>query len=161
MASYVTDGSINKEEEILLANLLEQDMLNGRIHRGRDFVGESQSFDQQCELIGDLPDCSGAALDSLNRLLTAFPSYSGPNRLVRAAQAQVAVVHAKAASFVDHMKAGKAQARVAVKVAQKIEAKKEAERAKDREKRARAMRARENQPSVATLMRGPDRKSVV
>ena len=147
---------LNREEDIVLREQILQGLQLGTICKNRDFYGELQHADLQHELLGNLPELSARAIANLNRLLTAFPTYSGPNRLVRAAQSSVAAVHAQATAFADSIAAQKHQAKVANAVFNEVAAKHEAFKQKERERRARSQRARDNGQTTITshIMRG-------
>ena len=147
---------LNKEEDLILRELILQGVASGKISKHRDFQAEKEYADLQRDLLADLPQVSGAALGNLNRMLSAFPTYSGAHRLVRSAQSSVSVVHAKCMSLADTLEAQSAQATVAVAVMQEINAKHEAARLKERERRARSQRHRGGQQTITShLLRGP------
>ena len=151
-----SDPGLNREEDLVLREQVLQGLQIGTISKNRDFFGELQHADLQFELLGNLPELSARAIANLNRLLTAFPTYSGPNRLVRTAQSSVAAVHAQASALADGLAAQKHQARVANAVFNEVAAKHEAFKQKERERRARSQRARDHGQTTLTshIMRG-------
>ena len=150
------DPGLNREEDIVLREQILQGLQIGTISKNRDFYGELQHADLQHELLGNLPELFARAIANLNRLLTAFPTYSGPNRLVRTAQSSVAAVHAQASALADGLAAQKHQAKVANAVFNEVAAKHEAFKQKERERRARSQRARDHGQTTLTahIMRG-------
>ena len=150
-------ANLNREEDLVLKDLLLQGINSGKISKGRNFEDELLTADLQIELLADLPALSGEAQKDLNRLLSAFPTFSGPYRMARAAQAKISVVHAKTMAYLETLEAQKRQARVAVIVMKEVAAKSEANRLKERERRARSQRQRETgQTSIMShVIRGP------
>ena len=147
---------LNREEDLVLKSIIHQGVASGKISKNRDFDSELLHAIQQKELLGDLPQSSGEALLNLNRLLSAFPTYSGPYRMVRAAQAMVSTIHAKTMAFAETLEIQKKQARVAVIVMQEVNAKTEANRLKERERRQRQRDRELVQSSITShLIRGP------
>ena len=147
---------LNREEDLVLKSIIHQGVASGKISKNRDFDSELLHAIQQKELLGDLPKSSGEALLNLNRLLSAFPTYSGPYRMVRAAQAMVSTIHAKTMAFAETLDIQKKQARVAVLVMQEVNAKTEANRLKERERRQRQRQRELVQSSITShLIRGP------
>ena len=152
-----TGTPLDREEDLVLKDLILQGVNSGSISKFRDFEAELSFADLQRDLLADLPELSCEALQDLNKLLSAFPTYSGPYRMARAAQSKISVVHAKAMAFVETLEAQKRQARVAVIVMKEVAAKSEAHRLKERERRARSQRQREaGQTSITShIIRGP------
>ena len=126
------------------------------ISKARDFHGEMLYADLQCELLGNLPNSSARAIENLNQLLTAFPTYNGPHRLLRPAQSSIATVHAQATALADSLMAQKHQCRITAAVIKEVAAKHEAVRQNEREGRARSQRQRDHGQTTMTshIMRG-------
>ena len=159
--SAVASGSnapmdLNREEDIVLREILTQGVLTGSISKHKNFQEELQYAELQRELLGDLPELTNKALKRLNRLLSTFPSYSAPHRLVRSAQASISAVHAAVLAFVESLASQEHQARIAVAVMRDLAAKQEAKQQKERERRARSARQRDHtQPSMMShIVRG-------
>ena len=139
-----------------MKEILTQGLITGTISKHKNFNEELQYATLQRELLGDLPELTNKALKRLNRLLSTFPSYSAPHRLVRSAQASVSAVQAAVLAFVESLASQEHQARVAVAVMRDLTAKQEAKQAKERERRARSARNRDHAQTsiVSHMMRG-------
>ena len=145
--------ALNREEDLVLKDIISQGILNGTISRHKNFQDELAYAELQRELLGELPAASSEAINNLNRLLTAFPAYSPPHRLVRAAQASVSKVHAASNALADSIVSMEHQARVAIVVMKELAAKHEAFKQKERERRARSQRQRDtNQTTIMSHM---------
>ena len=145
--------ALNREEDLVLKDIISQGILNGTISRHKNFQDELAYAELQRELLGELPGASSEAINNLNRLLTAFPAYSPPHRLVRAAQASVSKVLAASNALADSIVSMEHQARVAIVVMKEITAKHEAYKQKERERKARSQRQRDtNQTTIMSHM---------